>query len=178
MTHFTTRGNAEPTPFSAALTTAGGQCSISSLIFARLNRVHHSTFAFVENGATSRGIFKVRMFLGTQSRGYIFLTFSQIFSLEVRSQVGEALGSSVRSFVEQSRVFITVRRRGRMRKFPGIPPIIRRCLPRRAPASVGTRSVFSDPPVVRGIDQGFPHLRIPAARCMQMQVALYRPGLL
>lgn len=32
---------------------------------------------------------------------------------------------------------------------------------RRAPASAGARSVNSSPSVVRGIGQGFPHLRIP-----------------
>lgn len=76
MTHFTTRERGTDTVLRRP-DTSRRQGSISSLI-PRLNHVHHSTSAFVEIAVSPRCAW-TRLFVGSQSREYISLTFSQIF---------------------------------------------------------------------------------------------------
>ena len=94
MTHFTTRERGTGTVLYRP-DNSQRQGSISSLI-SRLNRVHYSTFVFVEILRSFEVYLDTPSSLASSRVNIFFLHFRKFLSLKVRSRVGRALGFSAR----------------------------------------------------------------------------------
>jgi len=178
MTHFTTRERGTGTVLYRP-DNSQRQGSIGSLI-SRLNRVHYSTFVFVEILRSFEVYLDTPSSLASSRVNIFFLHFRKFLSLKVRSRVGRALGFSARRSLN-SLVFPPqfyrryIRQRGGMHDARvSVVSTDYSSLFTTTCTSFGWNAIgFS--PVVRGIGQGFLHLRIPICRAAYVNetVSLY-----